>query len=78
MVPQEGYLFTSTLSENLSYGDPKASKETVLEDSTDIMLNKFPTLKNAIIKLQTEDFKEFVESIDWVSPRPTSFRVNLK
>tara|TARA_Y100001972_G_scaffold128276_1_gene188316 strand:- start:1039 stop:2181 length:1143 start_codon:yes stop_codon:yes gene_type:complete len=58
--------------------DPKASKETVLEDSTDIMLNKFPTLKNAIIKLQTEDFKEFVESIDWVSPRPTSFRVNLK
>ena len=58
--------------------DPKASKETVLEDSTDIMLNKFPTLKNAIVKLQTEDFKEFVESIDWVSPRPTSFRVNLK
>ena len=58
--------------------DPKAPKETVLEDSTDIMLNKFPTLKNAIVKLQTEDFKEFVESIDWVSPRPTSFRVNLK
>ena len=28
--------------------------------------------------MQTEDFKEFVESIDWISPRPTSFRVNLK
>ena len=23
-------------------------------------------------------FKEFVESIDWISPRPSSFRVNLK
>jgi hypothetical protein len=50
----------------------------VLEDATDTILGKFPTLKNALIKLQTEDFKEFVESIDWVSPRPTSFRVNLK
>jgi hypothetical protein len=26
----------------------------------------------------SEEFKEFVESIDWISPRPTSFRVNLK
>ena len=41
------------------------------------MINKFPTLKAAIIKLQTEDFKSFVNSIDWVSPRPTAFKVNL-
>ena len=50
----------------------------VLEDATDKILGKFPTVKAAIIKLQTEDFKEFVESIDWISPRPTSFRINLK
>ena len=50
----------------------------VLEDSTDQILGKFPTLKAAITKLQTDDFKEFVDSIDWISPRPTSFRVNLK
>lgn len=50
----------------------------VLEDATDTILGKFPTLKAAIVKLQTEDFTEFVESIDWISPRPTSFRVNLK
>ena len=55
-----------------------APKETVLEDATDQILSKFPTLKQAIIKLQTEDFKEFVDSIDWISPRPTSFRINLK
>jgi len=58
--------------------DTSAPKDTVLEDSTDIILNKFPTVKLAITKLQTEDFKDFVESIDWVSPRPSTFRINLK
>ena len=58
--------------------DSTAPEETVLEDATDKILGKFPTVKAAIIKLQTEDFKEFVDSIDWISPRPTSFRVNLK
>jgi len=50
----------------------------VLEDATDKILGKFPTVKAALIKLQTDDFREFVDSIDWISPRPTSFRVNLK
>ena len=59
-------------------GDEEAPKETVLEDATDQILSKFPTLKAAIVKLQTEDFKEFVDTIDWISPRPTEFRVNLK
>jgi len=58
--------------------EPDAGPETVLEDATDQILSKFPTVRQAIIKLQTEDFKEFVDSIDWISPRPTSFRVNLK
>tara|TARA_A100000172_G_scaffold22688_1_gene12972 strand:- start:956 stop:2062 length:1107 start_codon:yes stop_codon:yes gene_type:complete len=59
-------------------GDPDAPKETVLEDATDTILSKFPTLQAAIVKLQTEDFKEFVDTIDWISPRPSSFRINLK
>lgn len=58
--------------------DEDAGPETVLEDATDTILAKFPTVRQALIKLQTEDFKEFVETIDWISPRPTSFRVNLK
>ena len=53
-------------------------KGAILEDATDQILAKFPTLQAVIIKLQTEDFKQFVDSIDWISPRPTSFRVNLK
>jgi hypothetical protein len=58
-------------------GDQEASDETVLEDATDTMLEKFPTLKKTLTKLMTEDFKEFVDTIDWVSPKPTTFRVNL-
>jgi hypothetical protein len=58
--------------------DTTAGEETVLEDATDKILGRFPTVKAAIVKLQTEQFKEFVDSIDWISPRPSSFRVNLK
>jgi len=58
--------------------DTSAPEETVLEDATDAILGKFPTVKAAIVKLQTDDFKQFVDSIDWISPRPSSFRVNLK
>src|SRR5210317_607011 len=58
--------------------DTDAPEETVLEDATDTILSKFPTLRAAIVKLQTEDFEEFVDSIDWISPRPTEFRINLK
>lgn len=58
-------------------GDEKAGPETVLEDATDTMLEKFPTLKATLVKLMTKDFKEFVGEIDWISPKPTAFRINL-
>lgn len=41
-------------------------------------LTKFPELKNTIVSLLTSDFDVFLSSIDWVSPRPTTFRINLK
>tara|TARA_B100000700_G_C15059434_1_gene864749 strand:- start:425 stop:2062 length:1638 start_codon:yes stop_codon:yes gene_type:complete len=37
-VPQEGYLFTATLNENLKYGDPKASAKKVKEAAKEAML----------------------------------------
>ena len=40
-------------------------------------LTKFPELKNVIVDLLTVQFDKFIESIDWVSPRPTTFRINL-
>lgn len=58
--------------------EPGEEKGAVLEDATDTMLSKFPTLRHAIEKLQSKEYKEFVDHIDWISPRPTSFRINLK
>jgi len=41
-------------------------------------LTKFPELKQVIIDLMTSEFSNFLSSIDWVAPRPTTFRINLK
>ena len=41
-------------------------------------LTKFPELKKVVTTLLTTDFNAFIASIDWVAPRPTTFRVNLK
>ena len=40
-------------------------------------LVKFPELKAIIIDLLTVDFDKFLESVDWVAPRPSTFRINL-
>ena len=41
-------------------------------------LTKFPELKAIIFDLLTHDFDPFVASIDWVAPKPTTFRINLR
>ena len=41
-------------------------------------LTKFPELKAILVDLLTSDFDNFLASIDWVAPRPTTFRINLK
>ena len=41
-------------------------------------LTKFPELKNTIVDLLSHDYNSFLSSIDWVAPKPTTFRINLK
>ena len=41
-------------------------------------LTKFPELKDVIVSLLGPQFDLFVASIDWVAPKPTTFRINLK
>jgi len=41
-------------------------------------LTKFPELKKVIVDLLTHEFDNFVASIDWVAPKPTTFRINLR
>jgi len=52
----------------------KAEEDAVEYDE----LTKFPELKQVIIDLLTTEFSNFLSSIDWVAPRPTTFRINLK
>lgn len=40
--------------------------------------NNHPELKLVIHDLLTVDYNSFMASIDWVAPKPTMFRINLK
>jgi len=41
------------------------------------VLEKFPTLKQVITDLLTDQYEIFITDIQWVAPKPTTFRVIL-
>ena len=43
-----------------------------------ILLRKFPELRAIIVDLLTDQYNLFLEDIQYVAPRPTTFRVVLK
>jgi hypothetical protein len=55
----------------------EASEEEI-SDPTPEILAKFPTLKKTIVHLLTPDYEEFVEKIGWMSPKPSTFKVEFK
>jgi hypothetical protein len=58
-----------------SYNNTPSKTKDVIEYDE---ITKFPELRSVIVDLLSTDFEVFLESIDWVSPRPTTFRINLK
>ncbi len=48
-----------------------------LDDERFPVLVKFPTLKDTIVKLLTNQYELFLKDIEWVAPRPTTFRIVL-
>ena len=42
------------------------------------ILFKFPKLQETLTQLMSEEFTIFVDNIEWVAPRPTTFKVVLK
>lgn len=72
-VPSPG----ETGGEEGESNQPDKETGAVLADNTQEILEKFPTLKKTLVKLMTREYEEFVESVDWISPKPTAFRVNL-
>ena len=57
------------------YSDRSKAEKAAIEYDE---LTKFPVLKSIIIDLLTFQFDNFLESIDWVAPKPSTFRINLK
>ena len=54
----------------------KKKDEAVKEEY--ILLRKFPELREIIVDLLTDQYNLFLDNIDYVAPRPTTFRIVLK
>ena len=58
--------------------DTLQAQDTISLDAPKFpVLEKFPTLKQVIIDLLTNQYEIFVIDIQWVAPKPTTFRVVL-
>ena len=60
------------------FADAEEVAEEEAPDATADILAKFPTLKKTIVHLMTPEFEEFVEKVGWMSPKPSTFKVELK
>ena len=51
--------------------------EVTLDAEKFPVLTKFPKLKKVIVDLLTDQYEVFMTDIEWVAPRPTTFRIVL-
>ena len=57
----------------------KISDPDVEPKATDhYLMQKFPSLREVIVNLLTDQYGDFIEDIGWIAPRPTTFKVILK
>ena len=61
-------------SDNISIDKPK---EVSLDSDKFPILLKFPPLKDAIETLLTSEYEPFISDIQWVAPKPLTFRIML-
>jgi len=54
-----------------------SSELTAADNARFPVLVKFPTLHEIIIKILTDQYDLFIKDIEWVAPRPTTFRIVL-
>ena len=63
---------------NIYNPETLTGKEEITLDAPKFpVLAKFPELKDIIIDLLTDQYEIFVTDIQWVAPRPTTFRIIL-
>lgn len=65
-------------AQNIASNNDKLETPTAAAFKYSPMLDKFPKLQETLITLMSEDFTAFVDNIDWVAPRPTTFKITLK
>ena len=67
-------VYKTTSSVNL---DDMGDSNIELEAEKFPMLLQFPELKRVLVDMLTTQFETFVKDIQWVAPKPTTFRIVL-
>ena len=57
--------------------DSSAEVDISLKSEKFPLLLKFPELKRVLVDLLTDQYEVFVKDIQWVAPKPTTFRIVL-
>jgi hypothetical protein len=70
-------VYSTKANDTVAKIDLDASQTVSLDTTRFPVLAKFPTLKDTIIKLLTDQYDLFIKDIEWVAPRPTTFRIIL-
>ena len=60
------------------FADTEEVEAAAEADPTADILAKFPTLKKTLVHLMTPEFEEFIEKVGWMSPKPSTFKVEFK
>lgn len=53
-------------------------EQAILKTSSEEILQRFPTLRKTLTDLLTNNYPEFVDTVKWISPKPSSFEIGLK
>src|SRR6056300_1476281 len=90
-VLASGLLFEAEGDEEEAEEVPEETPDTEFADAEDIeaaedevtdptpeILAKFPTLKKTVVHLLTPEYEEFLEKVGWMSPKPSTFKVEFK
>ena len=64
------------LAEEKEFGTTIGALESMPTDD-DMILNKFPQVKEALAMLMGQDYKAFVKDIRYIAPKPTTFQIDL-
>lgn len=67
----------SDLKELILEAYAEVLSEQEIPTTADELFGKFPTLYRTVQNLLTKDYKSFLSNVEWVSPKPSTFRVIL-